>query len=207
MKPNIQSPDYRLMKVWIKPGTKILAAIFLILLATGCQPTKPAGVSYESTDLKNSDQTLVTKLDSLGNKLVEGTLWQNKRNGSWVTYYAGGQLETITNYIDGKKHGVYLKMSSDNKIAEFGSYANDLLEGTFVRYLYGFKDEQLEFHKGKKNGWARKYYMSGGIQREMQYKDDIENGLYRFYGEDGLKMIEETFKDGKKTGGGIVLEQ
>jgi hypothetical protein len=201
------SVNYLLIKAWIQHWTKTLPAIFLMFPGIGCQPQQPSGTTYQSEDLKNSEQTIVTKLDSMGNKMVEGTLWQNMRNGSWVTYYPGGQLETVTNYVEGKKHGLYLKMASDNKIAEFGFYENDLLEGTFTRYLYGIKDEQLEFKKGKKNGWARKYYMSGGIQREMQYKDDVENGLYRFYGEDGLKMIEETFKNGKKTAGGIVLEK
>lgn len=179
----------------------------LLLVMTACQPASPGGISYESRGLKNSDQQIVTKIDSLGNKLVEGLLWQNKRNGSWVTYYPSGQVETITNYIEGRKNGLFIKMGSDNKISEFGAYQDDLLEGTFIRYLYGFKDEQFEFHKGKKNGWAKKYYMGGGVQREMQFKDDVQNGLYRFYGEDGLKMIEETYKDGKKTGGGIVLER
>ena len=184
----------------------MITGIF-IMVVPACQPAKSGDSLYESANIKNSDQKLVTKLDSLGNKLIEGTLWQNKKNGSWVTYYPGGQMQTMTNYIEGKKNGIYIKMGADNKIQEFGAYEDDLLEGIFIKYLYGFKDEQLEFHKGKKNGWAKKYYMGGGIQREMQYKDDVENGLYRFYGEDGKKMIEETFKDGKKTGGGIVLEQ
>ncbi|MDZ4708023.1 MAG: hypothetical protein SH818_06430 [Saprospiraceae bacterium] len=207
MHPNNQVPDERIVPLKIEPSSTTLVICLLILLTQGCQPNKPAGMSYETIDLKSTEQKLVTKLDSLGNKLVEGTLWQNKRNGSWVTYYPGGQMQTITNYIEGKKNGIYIKMGTDNRIEEFGAYEDDLLEGPFTRYLYGFKDETLEFHKGKKNGWAKKYYMGGGIQREMQYKDDVENGLYRFYGEDGLKMIEETFKDGKKTGGGIVLEQ
>lgn len=183
--------------------TIILAVLFLY---TGCQTEKPKGIQYETRDLKDSEQSIVTKIDSTGIKLVEGVMWKNKRNGSWITYFPGGQVETITNYIEDRKNGIYIKMTADNKIAEIGSYQDDLLEGVFIRYLYGFKDEQLEYHKGKKNGWAKKYYMGGGIQREMQYKDDVENGLYRFYGEDGLKMIEETFKDGKKTGGGIVLD-
>ena len=52
--------------------------------------------------------------------------------------------------------------------------------------------------------WARKYYMHGGLQYEMQVKGEIQQGLYRFYGEDGKLQIEETFKDGKKISGGMV---
>jgi len=178
-----------------------------LFISLNCKEIPSGQTTYVSKDIKNSDQNLVIKLDSLGHKLVEGLMWQDKRNGSWVTYFPSGQIESITNYIEGKKNGAFVKMTSDNRIAECGAYKDDLLEGVFIRYLYGFKDEQLEFHAGKKNGWVRKYYMGGGVQREMQFKDDVQNGLYRFYAEDGLKMIEETYKDGKKTGGGIVLEQ
>ena len=38
----------------------------------------------------------------------------------------------------------------------------------------------------------------------MQLLDDVKNGLYHFYNEEGKLVIEENYKNGKKISGGIV---
>lgn len=179
----------------------------LSFIGAACRNTKGPAPAYEIIGLEDSEHKKVYKRDSLGNTLVEGVLFQGKRNGSWVTYHPSGQVETITNYIEDQKNGLYLRFGQNNTIEEQGSYLDGLLEGTFMRYQFGHLDERIEYKGGKKNGKAIKYYLKGGMQREMEFKDDVQDGYYRFYGEDGSKQIEEIFKAGKKISGGIILSQ
>ncbi|HNR08132.1 MAG TPA: hypothetical protein PKM27_12500 [Saprospiraceae bacterium] len=184
----------------------ILFTEFLIF-STACRKAKGPPPAYETVSLEGSDQKKVFKRDSLGNLLVEGVIFQGKRNGSWVTYHPSGQVETITNYLEDRKNGLYLRFGQNNQIEEQASYMDDLLEGTFIRYQFGHLDERIEYKAGKKNGRAIKYYLRGGMQREMEFKDDVQDGFYRFYGEDGTKQIEEVYRAGKKVSGGIILSK
>ncbi len=179
----------------------------IIVFSTACRKAKGPAPAFETIALEDSDHKKVYKRDSLGNTLVEGVIFQGKRNGSWVTYHPSGQVETITNYIEDQKNGLYLRFGQNNMIEEQASFLEDQLEGTFIRYQFGHLDERIEYKAGKKNGRAIKYYLRGGMQREMEFKDDVQDGYYRFYGEDGTKQIEEIFKAGKKVSGGMILPQ
>ena len=177
----------------------------LLIFSIACREAKGPAPAFETIALEGSDHKKVYKRDSLGNTLVEGVIFQGKRNGSWVTYHPSGQVETITNYIEDQKNGLYLRFGQNNLIEEQASFMDDQLEGTFIRYQFGHLDERIEYKAGKKNGRAIKYYLRGGMQREMEFKDDVQDGYYRFYGEDGTKQIEEIFKAGKKISGGMIL--
>lgn len=178
--------------------------LFAILVQ--CKPTiqgKSEILNYDLIKTEGSDVRTVIKTDSLGNKLIEGNIINGKKNGSWITYTASGQIADITNYIDDVKQGPYLKLSGQT-VAEQGSYKNDKYHGIRIKYLYGHIDEKIDFKDGIRNGWARKFYSNGNVQREMEILDSVQVGIYRFYGEDGTLQIEERFKNGKKVSGGIV---
>ena len=166
--------------------------------------TKSEPVIFDQIDVKDSNQKIVMKYDSLGNKLIQGTVINGKKNGSWATFNTLGVIQTVYNYVDDKKNGIYFKIGLDNKLEEQATYKDDLLDGLFTRYLFGRLDEQMEFKQGKKNGWSKKYYMGGGVEKAMEMKDDVQDGIYRFYHEDGSIMVEEKYKAGKKISGGIV---
>lgn len=160
-------------------------------------------VIFDQVEIKGTDMGIVHKYDSLGHKQIEGTVIHGKKNGAWVNYNSDGVVLSVMNYIDDKKNGFFLKLS-ENKLDEVGSYKDDLRDGTFLKYLYGHLDESIEYKHGKQNGWAKKYYLSGGVQKELEMKDDVQHGTYRFYREDGTVMVEEVYKEGKKISGGIV---
>lgn len=160
-------------------------------------------LAYDMIPIEGTDMSTVIKKDSLGRKLIEGNVLNGKKNGSWITYSPDGQIIDITNYIDNKKEGPYIKFSG-NSISEFGSFSNNSYHGRIVKYLYGHLDEAIEFEHGIKKGWAKKFYSNGSVQYEMELIDSIRNGMYRFYGPDGKLQIEEKFKNGVKVSGGIV---
>lgn len=161
-------------------------------------------VSYDMIDINDSNMKTVIKRDSLGNKLIEGNVINGKKNGSWITYAPGGQIIDMVNYIEDIKQGPYIKINGGNSFTETGTYRNGKYDGQMIKYLYGHVDEKIEFKDGIRNGWARKYYMGGGLQYEMEIVDSIQNGIYRFYGENGKLQIEEQYKNGIKISGGIV---
>ncbi len=203
--------NHVLMTISKKPMTRIAIYCFslyvlLSILVSGCKELKgkPDMTDFDAIEIKGTDIKTIFKYDSLGNKIIEGNVIGGKKNGVWINYMPGGQIQTIINYVDDKKNGPYIKMSNDNRIAEQGSYVDDLLHGAFTRYLYGRLDEQFEFKHGLKHGILKKYYHGGGVQREIEYKDDIREGIFRFYSENGTLQVEEKYRQGKKISGGIV---
>lgn len=46
-----------------------------------------------------------------------------------------------------------------------------------------------EGHKGKLVYW----YENGKKKEEIEYEDGIENGIYRYYGSDGVKYVDGIF--------------
>jgi uncharacterized protein len=190
------------------PGS-IGVLCFLISIILSCKNgfsilPKSDPVIFDQVDVTGSDLKIVLKYDSLGNKIIEGTVFNGKKNGAWFHYGTNGAMLTVINYIDDKKNGPYVKIGLDNKLDTQASYKDDVLDGLYTHYIYGSLDEQIEYKRGRKNGWAKKYYMRGGVEKAMELKDDVQDGLYRFYREDGSIMVEEKYKDGKKISGGIV---
>jgi antitoxin component YwqK of YwqJK toxin-antitoxin module len=172
-----------------------------------CKPgatAKPEIKEYDLIKWSGSDVQTVIQYDSAGNKRIEGNIMGGKKNGAWITYNSAGQIIDITNYIDDQKQGPYLRLNGGNSLTEQGSYHKNLLHGTVIKYLHGHVDEKIEFKNGIRDGWARKYYLGGGIQREMQLYDSIKIGIYRFYGENGVLQIEEVYKNDQKISGGIL---
>lgn len=190
------------------PGIIIIFCLSIAILQScknvpGILP-KSDPVIFDQIDITGSDQKIVMKYDSLGNKIIEGTVLNGKKNGAWFQYSPGGSVLNVINYIDDKKNGPFVKIGLDNKLETQASYKDDVLDGLYTHYIFGSLDEQIEYKRGKKNGWAKKYYMRGGVERASEMKDDVQDGIYRFYREDGSIMVEEKFKDGKKVSGGIL---
>ena len=94
----------------------------------------------------------------------------NKLNGPRITYFANGDTNTVSSYIDGHAHGKYTSFYPDKKISYHGIYHNDKKTGT----------------------WD--YYDVDGKQRKaVEYKDDIPNKIYLyFYHGSAAQKLEQS---------------
>ena len=65
---------------------------------------------------------------------------------------------------------------------------------TIIKKIY-FEDEQ-----GLKQGSFKRFYASGNIEAEANYKDGKLDGAYKHYYENGNIIMECTYKDRKLEG-------
>ncbi len=95
-----------------------------------------------------------------------------------------GSLETISNYVHGKLHGVYKKYEGPI-LSEEGAYEN-----------------------GEKSGIWKEYYVPAGkLEEQYELKGNLKVGEYKRFGINGkLKEVGQYASDGKQTGDWIEYD-
>jgi antitoxin component YwqK of YwqJK toxin-antitoxin module len=99
-------------------------------------------------------------------------------------FYPSSQLHEITNYRDGKKHGLYEKYYSDGRIRIRAIYCDGVLCDTM-----------------------RIYYPSGRIESEIPYVNDRRHGVEKNYSENGKITSSVPYENGICTDPAVELRQ
>lgn len=162
--------------------------------------------AFDITKIPGSDIQRARRIDEKGQLVEEGFLLNNKRTGTWTTYYTSQKVKTLTNYVAGKKNGILVELSDRSQINLQAFYLNDQLDGRHAKFGFGRKlEEESHYKNGKLDGVFRSYDKKGKVQREIHYKDGQLHGPNVFYNE-GVKTVEYDYKNGEKISGGIVKE-
>lgn len=66
---------------------------------------------------------------------------ENKRHGSWESYFENGQINSATYYLHGIKNGHSIVYYPNGKVHYYGEYKNDEKIGTWI--TYNEKGEQI----------------------------------------------------------------
>lgn len=187
----------------------------LIFLAWACQqePVTPEGVtlidlsSYEQEPVPGSEVLRLTKRNATGQITEEGFAKKGIREGIWTTYHAQAPHipYVVSTYQNGALNGMVMEFNNIGRIEKMAHYLNGQLDGVSMSYRNA-KVEQLEEYKaGKRHGKFIVYFpQSDQIQREVSFKDGVEDGKALFYDEQGALIMEYTYKNGEKIGGGII---
>lgn len=94
-----------------------------------------------------------------------------------------------------------------NKVSE-GKVINKLFEGQWKYYHQASKLIMTteNYSKGKLEGLRTVFYLSGKIAEEINYKNNVKNGFYKKYTENGFLLEESTFKEGNYIGTAIFRD-
>jgi uncharacterized protein len=172
---------------------------------------------YESGTLKSEGNRLNFELDSLwkfynqdGKLMVEIFYREGKKNGlkiSWLDqevvkenfrndvkegftryYYPNGKLKQEIPFYKGLEQGYGKEYSTEGFII------------TLTEYKRGFIVDRLRINRkdgsGKKQGHWCTFYEKGSIKSEITYKDDMKNGYFKEYAENGdLLKISKYIDD------------
>ncbi len=111
-----------------------------------------------------------------GNLKSEGTIKDNKLEGTWTYYLEDGNT---------------IKQTIDYANSLFNGFRKDYYETGELQALISLKD-------GKKDGQAIYYYKNGEVKESKIYKEGIENGRLFKYFEDGSIQYSGTFWEGKE---------
>jgi antitoxin component YwqK of YwqJK toxin-antitoxin module len=138
-----------------------------------------------------------------GNYVMEqGDYYNGLRHGTWTTYYpATGYINTLTNYFQGKRQGICLKMDNSGRLTERLFFHDDLMHGVYTKYEDGAAVETRNYKLGKLEGLLVKYYPNGNRMEESPYENGKINGVAKWYDQDGNLTIEYTYE------AGVLLKQ
>jgi antitoxin component YwqK of YwqJK toxin-antitoxin module len=153
-----------------------------------------------------------------------------KKQGFWKMKYENGALKYTTFFKNDKPVGEVRRYYDDNSlksimrfdatgkkayaklyyqmgpIAAEGNYINSQKDSLWKYYsFYSKKLVRTEFYTlGKLNGKSLAYSESGKVSEEVTYKDNIKEGPWKQYYEDGTVKMFSGFTAGKRSGAFIL---
>lgn len=161
---------------------------------------------FVMSPIPNTDCQVAEKRDAAGNIIENGIVSNGKKDGSWMTYYTDdrGHIKTLTNYIKGVKNGIHIEFNNRGQVEKREAYINDQLHGMVAVYKLGRPSTSTEYKYGQLHGKHIEYYQGGGIQKLVEFKNGKQDGILRYFDEDGKITLEYVYKNGEKVSGGMI---
>jgi len=156
------------------------------------------------------DSTWVFYSDS-GNVAVQINYILGKKNGIRRTFYEDGIVEE--NFENDVKEGYTYYYFLNGKIRKEVNFFNGLEagigrefssgDGRVIKMIYFKKGFTLDIEyinkldkAGQKQGKWKYFYENGTVQLEGEFKNDLKNGYFKEYSEDGNLVLTEKYIDG-----------
>jgi uncharacterized protein (TIGR02145 family) len=185
---------------------KIIFYFFIIHLLISCTKRlneKEVHMGSDSLIYYNGNKYTGEVFDTYknGRKKIEMIVNNGKLTGTKTEWYENGNLLSLENYIDNLKNGQFLKYSENGELIYEENYKKNVKHGYFENVQIDRK-QIINYDNGKKNGYCK--YVSTYGDAEGNYKDDYEDGIWKYY--DYYKRLEKeiSFKKGKKNGVSII---
>ncbi len=164
--------------------------------------------------------------NNYGNLLSQGKIKNGKKIGVWINYYENGKIkekghfENNVYFIDsyykrnGEKliqngKGIYSVYADDGKtIILNGKVLNGLRNGTWnvLNPLSQNVIQTLNYVKGKMNGIQETYYDSGELASKGLMENDLKEGEWIWYNDNGTINSKVNFVHNKKDGKQILCD-
>ena len=120
-----------------------------------------------------------------------------RRQGLWVYYYQPGIIRLEANYVNNLLEGSYKKYDWGYKITEECNYLAGKRDGDYKKYfISGQVATEGKFDFGKRDGKWIDYYETGQIKREREYKKGVMEGQWKVYNRKGDIISDITYKNG-----------
>jgi uncharacterized protein len=135
--------------------------------------------------------------------ITKGWYVNDLQNGQWLTYGQNGIIAKVENYNKGKKNGAVIEIDSRGYLSAELYFINDIPEGTAKRYFYGTNlASVIPYKHGKIDGKKIIYYenSAGKPQEESNFKNDIKDGVSKWYTITGDVVAEYNYVNGELQG-------
>lgn len=168
--------------------------------------TSSATDGFFTEEVPGTELTRVFREDAAGNIVEDGFLKNGLKQGPWLTYERLFNFpKSITYYENGVVNGIYMELNTSGQVELQAVYRNNKLNGPWARFKGGRMETSAFYKDGELHGVYKEFMpLLGKLQKEIYYKDGIQDGLLRFYDDEGRITMEYTYKNGEKVSGGIV---
>lgn len=180
----------------------MLAFFMLSCIAWGQTNTAQGDTVFNQTDKQGLKQGFWKGYYQNGKIKYIGFFKDNKPVGTLKRYFEDGTLKAIMIYDPtGTKARTKLYYQGSTIAAE-GNYVNSIKDSIWNYYSFYEKtlSNKENYVHGKKNGFSISYYSTGKKAEEVEYKNDIKDGKWRQYYEDGTDKLIAGFIQGKREG-------
>jgi antitoxin component YwqK of YwqJK toxin-antitoxin module len=146
-----------------------------------------------------NEDTLVTKLSLYKNGYIVKEESINKRDtkgwkqGIWKTFYNNDKTKWEGQYSNNKKNGFFKEYDTDGNLIKKEEYADDILVVNVPKEVV-----KLDFRK--------EYYPSGQLKKQGGYNQQVAEGIFIEYAEDGTINGTITYRKGIKWKEGLIDE-
>lgn len=131
---------------------------------------------------------LQMRYDAGGNLLEQANYQNGKIDGLRIIFDESGDTSVVETYTAGKFDGPYRTFHpGGNQVRFAGNYVDNSMTGTWRKYNpAGQMIEEVTFANNLENGPFREWFDNGKLAAEGSYLDgDNEDGRLRVYNEDG----------------------
>lgn len=136
--------------------------------------------------------------DENGNIIGKGNYLGTVRDSVWLFYSAKNVLSSSETYTKGKKNGKSYTYYKGGGISEIINWVNDTKEGNWEQYHENGNIKIRSQHQnGNIHGNYICYYADGVTEIKGQYFNGMEDGVWDFYFQDGKLNYQLTFDKGK----------
>jgi antitoxin component YwqK of YwqJK toxin-antitoxin module len=151
-----------------------------------------SGVIHGSITVKNITDN---------NKISQVHYIQNVRHGPYTTWYyaMSNRIETCGHYEDGLQEGKHIRYYQDGSICSIHNFKQNQRHGITIEYE-ATQIFMMEYFANKLNGIAICWYITGGLKYRCRFVNDVNQGPYKSYHENGVKAEEGVYLNGKKNG-------
>ena len=128
-------------------------------------------------------------LEYIGNIIARELYIKDKKEGTSYYFYKNGKLKSKVDYRNNRRNGIVLEYDESGKIVTILNYN----KGTLVERE---KINRTDENRLKQGTW-KEFYSDNKIKREINYKNNILDGLYKEYDENGEITLLLRYRDGK----------
>jgi len=157
---------------------------------------------YTINEIPGSAIQKASLLDENGNVREEGEVDNNQRSGTWITYHNTEKrlVESVTNYVEGRKNGLFMKINNKNQVTDIGYFSNDIKHGRWAQFNYTRRKVEEFYKNGKLDGRRTEFYDRGkeAIRETRDYKDGMLDGDFKYFNEEGEMTLHITYKNNEK---------
>ena len=181
-----------------------LISLIIFLLICACRPVWMEETAQAKQSIEGSeDPSIISDTIAEDHLIIQretGLVLLNGHpySGASVAYHTSHQLATYTEYLNGKKHGLYQSWFSSGQRSFSGYYLEGRRHGHSASWwTNGCLRTESNFVRGTAHGIQQAWYQSGALFRVIRLVDGKEEGLQQAWRENGKLYSNYEAKNGR----------